>query len=88
MSKSRGNVVDPFQALEEFGKDVLRYFLLKEGSLHNDGGVCARGRRIMCVCVCVCVCVHASVHACVHACVCGVAAVSLCLPPLLYRLLE
>ena len=39
MSKSRGNVVNPFQVLEGFGTDVLRYFLLKEGSLHNDAGV-------------------------------------------------
>ena len=40
MSKSRGNVVDPFKALEVFGTDVVRYFLLKEGNLHNDGGMC------------------------------------------------
>lgn len=39
MSKSRGNVVDPFKALEVFGTDVVRYFLLKEGNLHNDGGM-------------------------------------------------
>ena len=38
MSKSRGNVVDPFRALDHFGVDQLRYFLLKEGSLHHDGG--------------------------------------------------
>lgn len=51
MSKSRGNVVNPFHALEGFGTDVLRYFLLKEGSLHNDGGVCLERQEEACVCV-------------------------------------
>ena len=51
MSKSRGNVVDPFKALEVFGTDVVRYFLLKEGNLHNDGGMCWWSS--LCVCVCV-----------------------------------
>ncbi|XP_019855020.1 PREDICTED: methionine--tRNA ligase, mitochondrial-like isoform X2 [Amphimedon queenslandica] len=37
MSKSKGNVVDPFDRLETHGADKLRYFLLKEGSLHHDG---------------------------------------------------
>ncbi|KYQ91528.1 methionyl-tRNA synthetase [Tieghemostelium lacteum] len=37
MSKSRGNVVDPLQAIEKFGLDPLRYFLLKGGGLENDG---------------------------------------------------
>ena len=53
MSKSRGNVVNPFQVLEGFGTDVLRYFLLKEGSLHNDAGVCLVRQEEVCVCVCV-----------------------------------
>ena len=39
MSKSRGNVVDPFDQISQFGLDPLRYFLLKEGSLHHDGGI-------------------------------------------------
>ena len=56
MSKSRGNVVDPFKALEVFGTDVVRYFLLKEGNLHNDGGMCWWSSLCVCVCVCVCVC--------------------------------
>ena len=38
MSKSRGNVVDPFDQISQYGLDPLRYFLLKEGSLHHDGG--------------------------------------------------
>lgn len=30
MSKSLGNVVDPFEYIEEFGADALRYYLLRE----------------------------------------------------------
>ena len=41
MSKSKGNVVDPGEQLAKFGVDPVRYFLLKEGSLHRDGGVCS-----------------------------------------------
>ncbi|MCS6759928.1 MAG: methionine--tRNA ligase, partial [Candidatus Devosia euplotis] len=37
MSKSLGNVVDPFALIEEFGADALRYFLLREVSFGNDG---------------------------------------------------
>lgn len=37
MSKSKGNVVDPHYLIERFGVDSLRYFLLKDGSLQNDG---------------------------------------------------
>ena len=42
MSKSIGNVVDPFSCLDKFGIDPLRYFLLKESSLHQDGGGCGQ----------------------------------------------
>jgi len=38
MSKSRGNVVDPFEAIERFGSDSLRYYLLRYGSFVDDGG--------------------------------------------------
>lgn len=37
MSKSLGNVVDPFKAADEFGVDQLRYFLLKEVPFGLDG---------------------------------------------------
>jgi methionyl-tRNA synthetase len=37
MSKSKGNVVDPHKVVEEFGVDVLRYFLLREVPFGNDG---------------------------------------------------
>jgi methionyl-tRNA synthetase len=38
MSKSRGNVVNPFTELNRLGNDAIRYYLLKEGSLQHDGG--------------------------------------------------
>ncbi|MBQ7151107.1 MAG: methionine--tRNA ligase, partial [Synergistaceae bacterium] len=37
MSKSRGNVVDPFKMVEEYGLDPFRYFLLREVPFGNDG---------------------------------------------------
>jgi methionyl-tRNA synthetase len=37
MSKSLGNVVDPYEYINEFGSDALRYFLMKEISIDNDG---------------------------------------------------
>ncbi|XP_062520298.1 methionine--tRNA ligase, mitochondrial-like isoform X2 [Corticium candelabrum] len=40
MSKSRGNVVDPFDNLRHWGSDVIRYYLLKDGSLHRDSDYC------------------------------------------------
>jgi methionyl-tRNA synthetase len=36
MSKSLGNVVDPFQILDDYGVDPVRYFLLREGPLNDD----------------------------------------------------
>lgn len=37
MSKSKGNVVDPFAVAEEFGVDQFRYFLLREVPFGLDG---------------------------------------------------
>ena len=37
MSKSLGNVVDPFQLVTEFGIDAVRYFFVREVPLGNDG---------------------------------------------------
>lgn len=40
MSKSRGNVADPFEAMAEWGVDGLRYYLMRApGSLWNDAGL-------------------------------------------------
>lgn len=37
MSKSKGNVVDPNLLIDEFGADAIRYFLLREIELGQDG---------------------------------------------------
>ncbi len=37
MSKSLGNVIDPFALIETFGADAVRYFFLREVSFGNDG---------------------------------------------------
>jgi methionyl-tRNA synthetase len=37
MSKSLGNVVDPFEVTEEYGVDQFRYFLLREVPFGSDG---------------------------------------------------
>tara|TARA_B110000014_G_C20067202_1_gene556249 strand:- start:462 stop:1346 length:885 start_codon:yes stop_codon:yes gene_type:complete len=37
MSKSLGNVVDPFDLVETFGLDQIRYFLLREVPFGSDG---------------------------------------------------
>ncbi len=37
MSKSRGNVVDPYAMIDEFGTDAFRYFLLREVPFGQDG---------------------------------------------------
>lgn len=37
MSKSIGNVIDPFAVIDEFGVDPLRYYALREVSFGQDG---------------------------------------------------
>ena len=37
MSKSLGNVVDPYRVVEEFGSEIFRYFLLREIPFGQDG---------------------------------------------------
>ena len=37
ISKSLGNVIDPFSLVEEFGLDPVRYFLMREVPFGNDG---------------------------------------------------
>lgn len=38
MSKSLGNVVDPFEVVEKYGTDALRYWLLREVPTFGDSG--------------------------------------------------
>lgn len=39
MSKSLGNVLDPFAVIERFGADALRYYLLRDVRFGQDGSV-------------------------------------------------
>ncbi len=43
MSKSLGNVIDPFQVMELYGTDALRYYLMREVSFGQDGSVSPEG---------------------------------------------
>ena len=43
MSKSLGNVLDPFEVIERFGADALRYYCFREVSFGQDGQVSAAG---------------------------------------------
>jgi len=43
MSKSRGNVIDPFQVIEDFGPDALRFYLAREVAFGQDGPVSESG---------------------------------------------
>src|SRR6202022_573641 len=39
MSKSLGNVLDPFAVIDRFGADALRFYLLREVPFGQDGSV-------------------------------------------------
>ena len=39
MSKSLGNILDPIEIINNYGIDQLRYYLIKEVSLGNDGSI-------------------------------------------------
>jgi methionyl-tRNA synthetase len=43
MSKSLGNVLDPFEVIDRFGADSLRFYLFREVSFGQDGSVSAGG---------------------------------------------
>src|SRR5918995_5600103 len=43
MSKSLGNVVDPFRIVELYGSDALRYYVLREVSFGQDGSISTEG---------------------------------------------
>jgi len=39
MSKSLGNVLDPFQVIDQFGTDALRFYLMRDVAFGADGAV-------------------------------------------------
>jgi len=45
MSKSLGNVLDPFAVMDEYGTDALRFYLSREVQFGNDGNVGVNGLK-------------------------------------------
>ena len=43
MSKSLGNVLDPFEAIDRFGADALRFYCFREVSFGQDGSISTAG---------------------------------------------
>src|SRR5438874_1179250 len=43
MSKSLGNVIDPFEVIDKYGTDALRFYLMREVSFGQDGNVSTEG---------------------------------------------
>ena len=43
MSKSDGNVLDPFEVIDRFGTDALRYYLMRDVAFGEDGSVSMDG---------------------------------------------
>jgi methionyl-tRNA synthetase len=46
MSKSLGNVLDPFDVIEQFGTDALRFYLMRDVPFGNDGAVGMNAVRV------------------------------------------
>ena len=43
MSKSLGNVLDPFEVIDRFGADALRFYFFREVSFGQDGSISTAG---------------------------------------------
>lgn len=39
MSKSRGNVADPFEVIDRYGVDPVRFYLVHNGGMADDAGI-------------------------------------------------